>query len=639
MPSNGVDGRTGDAAEVGSGGAGGGAASGPIAALTFEAARDALFDQLAGAYKFLEPKGVNSRLPGRYTRWQSGQDPELITRTMEALGSWLSRPNRPAEVMTPRGPVNVEEIMVRALANGSDPASGVTWQTMERGQLDVESSHIAWGSYVAGDRVLNKLTAAQRTNLQNWLFNHTFADVMQNWSLFYVVTNAFLKSKGWRHDATGMATLLNRSFNFYKGNGWYTDGATNVFDDYNSTVFSTHFAEWAIMSGNDDPVRRREVLMRLRRYNEDQPYFYAKQGMHPEFGRSTSYKMARLTGLILSYHIDQSYGATWNLGFKVVPDELTRGMLRRLIREHLNYYLRNGTDNPATGVLGQRLTGTGSMEIAEDYISPGSVYWASRALGALMLLADDDPFWSASEEPLPIEKADYNRWLATPGWLLTGNRDNGSVQLFNAGTTYSAAHIPSYVLKYAKFVYSSQFGFIVSNDSLNWRNPDNAIQINAGSQWGHRLNPGTFASQSATANSAVVAMKHRQSSGTAQFDVRTLVFVKNDFHVRVNQITPVGFTGTYRVREGGFAVGRETAGGMITQDPGTKWAYATGAEGAAMVGALRTYDRVERDLPAGEKREGTNTAHTRHAYYALPYAITSMPVSGETTVALLVRGT
>ncbi|HEY0710405.1 MAG TPA: DUF2264 domain-containing protein, partial [Polyangia bacterium] len=430
------------------------------------------------------------------------------------------------------------------------------------------------------------------------------------------------------------------SFNFYKGNGWYTDGATNVFDDYNSTVFSTHFAEWAIMSGNDDPARRREVLMRLRRYNEDQPYFYAKQGMHPEFGRSTSYKMARLTGLILSYHIDQSYGATWNLGFKVVPDELTRGMLRRLIREHLNYYLRNGTYNPATGILGQRLTGTGSMEIAEDYISPGSVYWASRALGALMLLADDDPFWSAPEEPLPIEKADYNRWLATPGWLLTGNRDNGSVQLFNAGTTYSAAHIPSYVLKYAKFVYSSQFGFIVSNDSLNWRNPDNAIQINAGNQWGHRLNPGTFASQSATANSAVVAMKHRQNSGAAQFDVRTLVFVKNDFHVRVNRITPVGFTGTYRVREGGFAVGRETpAGGMITQDPGMKWAYATGAEGAAMVGALQTYDHVERDLAAGEKREGANTAHTRHAHYALPYATTSMPVSGETTVALLVRGT
>ncbi|HEY0714956.1 MAG TPA: DUF2264 domain-containing protein, partial [Polyangia bacterium] len=353
-PSN--DARPNDASEAG-GGAGGNqppANNGPIVALTFEAARDTLFDWLAGAYKYLEPKGVNSRLPGRYTRWQSGQDPELITRTMEALGAWLSRPSRPASVMTTRGAVNVEEVMARALANGSDPSSGVTWQTQERGQLDVESSHIAWATYVAGDRILNKLTEAQRTNLQNWLFNHTFADVQQNWTLFYVVTNAFLKSRGWRHDATGMSTLLNRAYGFYKGNGWYTDGATNVFDDYNSTVFSTHFAEWAIMLGNEDTARRREVLMRLRRYNEDQPYFFATRGMHPEFGRSTSYKTARLTGLILSYHIDQAYGAAWNLGFKVLPEEITRGMLRRLIREHINYYLRNGTYDPATGVLNQR---------------------------------------------------------------------------------------------------------------------------------------------------------------------------------------------------------------------------------------------------------------------------------------------
>jgi len=65
-----------------------------------------------------------------------------------------------------------------------------------------------------------------------------------------------------------------------------------------------------------------------------------------------------------------------------------------------------------------------------------------------------------------------------------------------------------------------------------------------------------------------------------------------------------------------------------------------------MVAALKTYDAVETDLPAAEKREGaatpgvfnTGTAHTRYQYYALPYVHTAAAHSGEQIVALLVRG-
>jgi hypothetical protein len=182
-----------------------GADSGPITALTFDAVKQTYFDLLAAGYKFVEPKGVNSGLPGRYTRWTKGQDPEFITRNMEAMGAWLSRPTRPAQVTTSRGMLDIEEMMRKALANGSDPTSGVTWQTMTKGQLDVESGSIAWGTFLAGNRVLSKLTAPQKANLGTWFYNHTQADVDQNWNLFYIVTNSFLKNQGWQYNAAALA--------------------------------------------------------------------------------------------------------------------------------------------------------------------------------------------------------------------------------------------------------------------------------------------------------------------------------------------------------------------------------------------------------------------------------------------------
>jgi hypothetical protein len=321
-------------------------------------------------------------------------------------------------------------------------------------------------------------------------------------------------------------------------------------------------------------------------------------------------------------------------------------MLRRLVRQELNYYFTNALD-PATGLLVQSATLNGSLDIAEDYISPGSVSWAVRAFGPLFLLADDDPFWGTPEEPLPIETGDYNQWLATPGLLLSGTKSTGNVVLFNGGSTFSTAHTESYILKYGKFAYSSQLGFAVANDSTTWRNPDNAIQVGVGSAWGHREEPGTFASQANTPTSAVLSMKHRQTVGAGNFDVRTIIFVKNEFHVRVNKVTPVGFTGSYQLREGGFAIGRSAANsGMAMQDAAKTWSYDSGAEGFGMVGALKTYDSVLTDLAANEKREGaatpgvfnTGTAHTRYQYYALPYVATSAAHTGEQIVALLVRG-
>jgi len=69
-----------------------------------------------------------------------------------------------------------------------------------------------------------------------------------------------------------------------------------------------------------------------------------------------------LTGLMIAYYIDQAYNtpSKWNLGFKVLPETFTPGMLRRLVRQHLNYYLSNGAVDPSTGAFIQRVSGGGT---------------------------------------------------------------------------------------------------------------------------------------------------------------------------------------------------------------------------------------------------------------------------------------
>jgi hypothetical protein len=104
----------------------------------------------------------------------------------------------------------------------------------------------------------------------------------------------------------------------------------------------------------------------------------------------------------------------------------------------------------------------GDMPYAnEAYISPGSPEWACHAFAALMFDADD-PLWTETEQPLPVERGDFELALPVPGLALSGNKSSGQVLLLNAGS----GHLPEnprhhYVSKYGKLAYSTHFPFNV----------------------------------------------------------------------------------------------------------------------------------------------------------------------------------
>jgi Uncharacterized protein conserved in bacteria (DUF2264) len=97
----------------------------------------------------------------------------------------------------------------------------------------------------------------------------------------------------------------------------------------------------------------------------------------------------------------------------------------------------------------------------EAYISPGSVYWCCHGLFALSFAAED-AWWTAPEEPLPVERADFDLALPAPGFALSGRRATGQVLLLNSrsGQEHDArGH--NYTAKYGKLVYSSHLPFNV----------------------------------------------------------------------------------------------------------------------------------------------------------------------------------
>jgi hypothetical protein len=120
------------------------------------------------------------------------------------------------------------------------------------------------------------------------------------------------------------------------------------------------------------------------------------------------------------------------------------------------------------------------------------VYWCCHGLYALSFAADD-PFWTAPEEPLPVERGDFDLALPAPGFALSGRQATGQVLLLNSrsGQEHDApGH--NYTSKYGKLVYSSHFPFNVLPAGSN-RQPDNFAPdamlalTSDGRNFGHRL--------------------------------------------------------------------------------------------------------------------------------------------------------
>lgn len=560
----------------------------------------ALWSRLvAGWARSLDPSGARTLMDGLPNRADEGGSYEGVTRMLWGLGGWLSHPGR-SPVLRWRGEAfDLEALTRQALVGGSDPGSPGYWGRGEnRGEYDqrtVESGQVAFALWQTRARVWDRLAAPERANLVDWLdrFAQRPAVWRNNWALFWALNHAGRRALGARYDQSTLDSALDYLEGVYCGDGWYDDGSQrgiNHFDDYNYWVFGTHVMAWAECDGAAQPERRARLLDRVRLGMAHLPYFFAADGAYAEYGRSLSYKFARLGAPLWAYRL-----GVW-------PH--SPGVLRRLVGRHLRWYVDRGAVR-ADGTLRQSLTAAGSPAVRETYISTGATYWAMLAFGGLWSLPDDDPFWSAPEEPLPVEQGDFVKVFREPGWVVAGSRATGAVHRFNAGAT---GHYPA---KYDKFLYASDAPFNAGLiDSLP--GPDSMLCLTDGRRWGHRSGTHRFA----VGEPGWLRILHRQQFGGATHTIETVIVVRGPLHLRAHRVSldPAAAASIGAV-EGSAALGYALGDTpVVAGDPDAGWEAASADGRAVAITRLRGYDGQQ---PAAAWR-GQPAANSVHGQYLLP---------------------
>ena len=375
---------------------------------------------------------------------KSGLSATGVTRMLPAMAAWVAGRREPGLQLT--------DALIKAFKNGCDPGHADYWlPSLEKtsNQRQVESGIIAWSLWLTQEQVMPALGAEGRRNVAAWLASCTQVPVRNNnWAWFTAVNLAARmrfaeKWPEFSSDEKFMLDDLKVLDSMATGDsGWYNDGFKGfAYDYYNSWVFASHFLYWNEMVGDRYPEWRKKFSDRLTRYLEMTPYFFAGHGGHVLYGRSLIYRWGVLTPLVLAYQQ------------KLWPH--SPGLLRRIVQQDILWQAGLGGFDKTAGKLRETFTPDGSPAIKETYIDGGHPYWGMQAF-AFWRTPDNDPFWTAPEEKLPIEKSDFSIALPEPGLLLVGTRQSGQVRIFNGRSTRTDTH---YRDKYNKLVYSSHFPF------------------------------------------------------------------------------------------------------------------------------------------------------------------------------------
>ena len=335
----------------------------------------------------------------------------------------------------------------QGLAAGTDPESGEFWGHLgDRDQRMVEMAAISFGILLIPEQLWAPLTVKAQENLAEWLGEiNAYTQPESNWQFFKVVTNLALKSVGreWSREQTEAA--IDQYESFYLGNGWYSDGRRPQIDYYTSFAIHYYCLIYARFMAGEDPRRANLYKERAGEFARTFIYWFDEQGRALPFGRSQTYRFAQ--------------AAFWSMCLVADVDCFSTGIIKGIITRHMEHWLRQPIfDNGHVLTVGYQYP---NLMISEQYNAPGSPYWAFKTF-AFLALPDDHPFWRIDPEPLP--QLDRHKLIRECRMLI--GRRSFEISALVSGQ-YPVIEHPHAAEKYAKFAYSSCFGFSVPRSYVN----------------------------------------------------------------------------------------------------------------------------------------------------------------------------
>jgi hypothetical protein len=525
-----------------------------------------------------------------------------------------------------RAPGDLTDRYSEGLKAGTDPGGAEAWPSIEdNAQPIVEAAFVALALNETRHWIWEELDDRTRQRVVDWLSRvQGKRTPLNNWVLFPVVVQAFLKSVGATYRQEEIDRNLDLVDSWYQRDGWYSDGAGDSYDYYVGWALHFHTLMWCRIDGDgSDPSRAAVYRKRVFRFLENYRFLFASDGAPLYHGRSLTYRFAAVAPL-------------W-AGALVDATPLAPGETRRIASGVLRHFLDRGAVRDGLLTLGWYEE---FQPMIQHYSGHGSPYWASKAFCGL-LLPPDHPAWTVKEEPMAVEQSNFCVAMPAPGFLARGTSADGIVRV----ASHRSDHFPiparrprqslvrravgrlaqvldgppppalfAYDPHYAKLAYSTHTAPDVEEDDID----SQVTLVGADGRQSRRLRIHCL-----DVNERFAASVYYPLDPASAERVETMTIVHGRAEVRVHHVSaPRGGT----LRDGGFAVAAAHPPDARVRDG---WSFVRRADGlTSFVAALHGFD-----APAVHRTQGTNP-FGRHS--ATPYLTHGGSLAAEAIFVSLV---
>lgn len=342
-----------------------------------------------------------------------------------------------------KDPHNLAEWYADGIAAGTDPRSPERWvRPDEDGQAKVEAAALAVILDLTRPWIWDRLSTRVQEQVVDYFSPVIHAEYPPtNWVWFRLVVEQFLRSVGGPYSREDMEADLALHDSLIRPDGWYSDGPERSFDHYTGWALHLYPVLWQQMAGDKSlaAARGTKDIDHLNAFLPTAVRLVGANGSPLISGRSLIYRFAAAA----PFWVGALAGCT-----SVAP-----GVLRRAASGIVAHFHQHNAPGP-DGLLTMGWHHEWPA-MAQSYSGPGSPYWASKGLLGLALPPEHE-IWTAVEEPLPVEEADFSFAASAPNWIICGTRSDGVVRVINHGTDHAVqgAAVTDSPL-YARLAYST----------------------------------------------------------------------------------------------------------------------------------------------------------------------------------------
>lgn len=311
---------------------------------------------------------------------------EALGRLFVGMAPWLELGVDSTEEGKLRG--KYIQLMKYSIEQGFNPESPDYLNFTITRQPLVDAAFFCQGLLRSPHQIWGTLSVETRQNILNALQQiRKIKPIESNWLLFSAMVEAMLLEFTGECNMQPINYAIKRFKEWYKGDGWYGDGADLHMDYYNSYVIHPMLIDvLSVMQKHDKGESDFYELEKKRftRYAEQQERMISPDGAYPVIGRSIAYRFGAFHVLSQAALLD------------MLPSSVTKAQVRcaltAVIKRHMNVYGNFDKDGwLALGFAGHQ------PQIAERYISTGSLYLCTVVFTALGLPLSH-PFWDSPSE-------------------------------------------------------------------------------------------------------------------------------------------------------------------------------------------------------------------------------------------------